>query len=76
MERARASVVPGGIVGLYGLTRLPRRSWLYLALGAVPALAITLGFDYLSFHNATVTGYNARGGSGPWNVPRASRTRS
>lgn len=59
------AAVPGGIVGLYGLTRLPRRTWLYLVLGGAPALAITLGFDYLSFHNAAVTGYNARGGQGP-----------
>jgi hypothetical protein len=59
------AALPGGVVGLYGLTRLPRRSWLYLAIGAAPALAITLGFDYLSYHNAAVTGYNARGGSGP-----------
>jgi hypothetical protein len=55
------SALPGGIVGVYGLTRLPKRVWLYLALGAVPAFAATLGFDYLSFHSAAVTGYNARG---------------
>lgn len=56
------SAVPGAVVGLFGLVQLPRRSWPYFVLGTVPALAVTLAFNYLSYHNAAVTGYNAESG--------------
>jgi hypothetical protein len=46
------------LIGLYGLTHLPRRLSGYLVLGSIPGLLTVMGFNYAAYHNPIVTGYS------------------
>lgn len=54
------AVIPGVVIGLYGLARLPARLWPYLVAGALPFLAATLAYDKIAFEDAGVSAYNTK----------------
>ena len=45
------------IVAFYALYRLPSRLFPFLVLGAIPPLAVVMGYNFAAYHNPFTTGY-------------------
>jgi hypothetical protein len=62
------AAAPGAVIAAYALFRVPPKLWLFVALGALPGLLITAGYNYAAYHNIGVTGYST-GDSGVGGSP-------